>query len=111
MSTPTVVTVTVPLDLPLALVNQIDHECSRLNMSISEKLSRDLIDAYNQRNAAEMEAAAAANLHALGGVDLHTFDSSNPLPLNAPPPRPSVRSAAVGRSALPSPGATGLTAG
>jgi len=111
MPTPTVVTVTVPLDLPLSLVNQIDHECSRLNMSISEKLSRDLIEAYNERNREEEAAAAAANLEHLGGVDVHTFDNLAPLPLMAPPSSPLVRTPVVSGSALPSAGATGLTAG
>jgi len=111
MKEPTIVTITVPLDLPLALVNQIEHECARINMSIPEKLARDLIDAYNERNAADAERAAAANLEALGGVDLHTFDATAPISITHPLSAPSVRSPFAPASAVPSPGATGLTAG
>lgn len=111
MKSPTIVTITVPLDLPLALVNQIEHECSRINMSIPEKLARDLIDAYNERNAEEAERAAAENLQALGGVDVHTFDATAPLPLMAPPSTPSLRTPVASFSGVPSAGGTGLASG
>lgn len=107
MENPTMVTITVPLTLPLSLVNQIEHESSRVNMSIPEKLSVDLIAAYDERNEFEMAEAARQSLN----ITPREFPQIFPLAPLAPESSPPLRTPAAGGSALPSAGVTGLTAG
>ena len=60
----TLVTLLVPLTLPLQLVNAIESESRRAGQSIPEMLSKMLISACEDRQAAEMESAAAADFTA-----------------------------------------------
>lgn len=49
MIPPTFVTLTIPLELPLSLVNAIEHEANVVGCSISQLLSMQLIDALQER--------------------------------------------------------------
>lgn len=56
------VTLTVPLALPLELVNEIDRHARSVQMSIPELLSNMLIDACEEREQEEHGQAAAEEL-------------------------------------------------
>lgn len=77
---PTVI-LTVPLTLPLPLVNDIDAESRRLGKSIPDMLSSMLINAMAERQDAEFNDAAALNLMDL---QLFTAPSGTPFPGTRP---------------------------
>lgn len=58
----TLVTITVPLTIPLSLVNEIEAEASRSNVSIPDMLSCMLVDAMSNREQQEYEEAAAGRI-------------------------------------------------
>jgi hypothetical protein len=58
----TTVILSVPLTLPLSLVNDIESESRRQGVSIPEMLSSMLVDACEERQQAQINDAAAAGL-------------------------------------------------
>lgn len=58
MTPPTMVTLTIPLTIPLALANALEAQAIRQQISIPEMLSNHLIEAEEERDDREREQAA-----------------------------------------------------
>lgn len=76
------VTLTIPLVLPLKLVNEIDAEARRLNCSIPELLSNMLIEACEERDRTEYMERGASEF--LQSPLLTAPAATNGLTFNAP---------------------------
>lgn len=62
MLEPTKVTLTVPLQLPLSLVNAIEAESQRSHTSIPDMLSCMLVDAFDRQETLDASEAAANSI-------------------------------------------------
>ena len=69
----TYITIAVELTIPLSLANRIEAEADRLQMSIPDLLSRQLIEAHAVREYAEFEDAAAQRHQGI----VNGFDDTN----------------------------------
>ena len=77
METNPLVTITVPLTLPLSLVNDFHREAQRLRKSIPDMLAMMLIESDVARELAAYEHATAER-HA--DINMHAYDDVRDIP-------------------------------